>query len=439
MPDIMILLACVSQCLDGTTMRQLARVSEAMLSMSGRVTMRGIARWAGKGGSYRTIQRFFTTSLSWGKVQWVLIRHHLLDPDDVIVLGGDDVVVTKSGKKTHGLDRFFSSLYGKAVPGLCFLSVSLMSVKRRTAYPVLMEQHGPEHRQAPAEVRKKQSEGKRGRPQGSKNQHRHEVTLSPYLCFVQESISRVLQLIGEHAKVHHFVFDGAFGYNDAVQMVRQLGLHLISKLRHNAALYFPYDGPYSGRGRQKKYGEKLDCRNISQAYLKESFVEEDIQTKIFQLPLWHKKFADLLNIVVIVKTNLTTQAVAHVILFSSDLALAYAQLIEHYRLRFQLEFTFRDAKQYWGLEDFMTVNERPVYNSANLAMFMVNVSHAMMRPMRTRWPACSVNDLKAWFRSRKYVVEILKLLPEMPEPIFIDQAIAQMAELGRVNHAVNAA
>ena len=51
MPDIMSLLACVSQCLDSTTIRQLARVSEAMLSMSGRVTMRGMARWAGKGGS----------------------------------------------------------------------------------------------------------------------------------------------------------------------------------------------------------------------------------------------------------------------------------------------------------------------------------------------------------------------------------------------------
>jgi len=188
MPDIMVLFACLSQCLGCTTIRQLARVSEAMLAMSGRVTMRGIARWAGKGGSYRTIQRFFTTSLSWGQVQWVLIRHHLLDQDDVIVLGGDDVVVTKSGKKTHGLERFFSSLYGKAVPGLCFLSLSLMSVKRRTSYPVLMEQHGPEHRQAPAEVGKTQSGGKRGRPKGSKNRHRREVTLSPYLCFVQESI-----------------------------------------------------------------------------------------------------------------------------------------------------------------------------------------------------------------------------------------------------------
>src|SRR5437899_12847212 len=87
-------------------------------------------------------------------------------------------------------------------------------------------------------------------------------------------------------------------------------------------------------------------------------------------------------------------------------------------LRFQLEFNFRDAKQYWGLEDFMTVKQTPVYNSANLAMFMVNLSHAVMRPLQPHWPGMSVNDLKAWFRSRKYVVETLKLLPEMPEPIF---------------------
>src|SRR5260370_27486336 len=74
---------------------------------------------------------------------------------------------------------------------------------------------------------------------------------------------------------------------------------------------------------------------------------------------------------------------AHVVLFSSDLELRYDQLIDYYHLRFQIEFNFRDAKQYWGLEDFMTVNQTPVYNSANLAMFMVNLSHALIRPIRT--------------------------------------------------------
>src|SRR5437773_202758 len=231
MPDIMLVVACLSQCLDTTTLRHLSRVTEAMLAMTGRVTMRGIARWAGKGGSYRTIQRLFTTSLSWATLQWALIRHHLLDPDDVILMGGDDVVVTKSGQQTYGLDRFFSSLYGKRVPGLGFLSLSLISVKRRTSYPVMMEQLDKEHTATPQEGSKKKSHGKQGRPPGSKTRHRRDVELSPYLRFVQETITRFLQLIGDHIKVRYFVFDGAFGHNDALQMVRQLGLQMISKLR----------------------------------------------------------------------------------------------------------------------------------------------------------------------------------------------------------------
>ena len=55
------------------------------------------------------------------------------------------------------------------------------------------------------------------------------------------------------------------------------------------------------------------------------------------MSLWHKRFADLLNIVVIVKTHLTTNQTAHVVLFSSDLNLEYEPLIDYYRLRFQLE------------------------------------------------------------------------------------------------------
>jgi len=352
-------------------------------------------------------------------------------------MSGDHVVVTKAGKATYGLDRFFASLYGKAVPGLCFLSLSLLSVKRRTSYPVVTEQV-EKAGEATAQAQPTQKASRpRGRPKGSKNRNRREVTLSPSLRFIQEHIKRLLQQIGEAFKVVYFIFDGELGHHDALQMVRQVGLHLVSKLRYNSALYWPYTGPYAGRGPRRKYGKKLDYRNIPSAYLQATSIEEGIETNIYQMSLWHKKFAEMLNIVVIVKRHLQTHKTAHVVLFSSDLMLGYAPLIDYYRLRFQLEFNFRDAKQYWGLEDFMSVNEKPVYNSANLAMFMVNVSQALIRPMRAQWPAFSVNDLKAWFRGRKYVVETLKLLPEMPDSLFIDQVVSQMAELGRVNHAVN--
>jgi len=439
MPDIMVVLACLSQCAQPTTLRQLGRVIEAMLAISGRVTMKGLSRWSSKGGSYRTIQRLFNTPLNWLQLNWFLIRHHLWDGDDVALMSGDHVVVTKSGKTTHGLDRFFSSLYGKAVPGLCFLSLSLLSVKHRTSYPVVTEPVDKplEMSVQGAPKQKKNSGGSRGRPKGSKNRNRRVVDLSPSLRFIQLHIKRLLEQIGDTFKVVYFIFDGELGHSDALQMVRQVDLHLISKLRHNSALYLPYDGPYSGRGPHRKYGQKLDYRNMPSEHLKATSIDKEIKTQIYQMSLWHKKFADLLNIVVMVKTNLKTNKTAHVVLFSSDLELGYEHMIDYYRLRFQLEFNFRDAKQYWGLEDFMSVKERPVYNSANLAMFMVNLSHALIRPMREEWPAFSVNDLKAWFRGRKYATELLKLLPESLGCIFIDQVVAQMAELGRVNHATS--
>ena len=53
MLDIMMVLGSVSQCLDATTLRRLTRITEAMLSMTGRVTMLGLSRWTGPGGSYR--------------------------------------------------------------------------------------------------------------------------------------------------------------------------------------------------------------------------------------------------------------------------------------------------------------------------------------------------------------------------------------------------
>jgi hypothetical protein len=77
----------------------------------------------------------------------------------------------------------------------------------------------------------------------------------------------------------------------------------------------------------------------------------------------HKLFADLINVVIVVKTKLDTGARTHVVLFSRDPELAYELMIDYYRRCFQMEFNFRDTKQYWGLEDFMMVNLTPVYNS----------------------------------------------------------------------------
>ena len=56
--------------------------------MTGRVTMLGISRWSDKGGSYRTVQRFFQTTIPWAQVLWSFFQTQLQEPDVVYVLAG---------------------------------------------------------------------------------------------------------------------------------------------------------------------------------------------------------------------------------------------------------------------------------------------------------------------------------------------------------------
>ena len=102
----------------------------------------------------------------------------------------------------------------KSSLGLGFC-VSLIRVKRRVSSPVMMEPIETTHTAKPQEIAKKQSGRKRGRPKGSKNQHRRDVELRPSLRFVQETLKRLLQWVGEYIQVVYFIFDGAFGHNEA--------------------------------------------------------------------------------------------------------------------------------------------------------------------------------------------------------------------------------
>ena len=443
MVDIVALFQCLQPHVTATTVRQCRRITWAMLVMTGRVTMLGISRWAGKGGSYRTIQRFFSQALPWAILFWVFFRQHVYRPNDVYLLVGDEVVATKAGKLTHGLDRFFSSLYGKPVPGLAFFTFSLVSTQQRRSFPLRVEQvvrseaeKAASKAKAAAKKPKAPCEKRRpGRPKGSKNKPKADGTLTPELSRITAMLDALLQLIAGVVSLTYVVLDGHFGNHNALHMARQCDLHLISKLRYDAALYFPYTGPYAGRGPHRKYGDKVDYDALPLSALKATTVEGHMQTCLYQMQLLHKEFPQPLNVVIIVKTNLRTQARAHVVLFSSDLALAYALLVDYYGLRFQIEFNFRDAKQYWGLEDFMNVTPTGVTNAANLSLFMVNVAYCLRADSHPRDSDYSVLDLKADCRGYKYVEETIQMLPEKPEPILLAKIRSRVVGLGRIHAA----
>lgn len=441
MTEILALLQSIAPLLEKTTLHQLSQVIFGMLVTSGRITVLGLSRWTEKGGSYRTLQRLYHTVLPWNALHWLFFRTRFLQVTDEHIIAGDEVVVSKAGPKTYGLDRFFSGLQKQVIPGLSFFTLALVNVREERAYPIqttqtvktAAEKSASQAKAAAKKVNPASTPKKRGRPKGSKNKGPLEVVFNPELVRLQQALKNLLATVGDMLSLKYVALDGHFGNYPSAVMVRQVKLHLISKLRTDAALYPAFAGTHAGPGPKPKYGSKIKVHHLDPKYLKETTCADGLRTDIYQGQFYNKEFTFALNVVIILKTNLQTKAQAHVILFSTDLELAFDKIIKFYRLRFQIEFNFRDSKQYWGLEDFMNVKETAVTNAANLSFFMVNFSYALLQPFRQQQPDYSILDLKSHYRGCRYASETIKMLPQKPDPILLADIFRQIARLGAIH------
>lgn len=115
--------------------------------------------------------------------------------------------MTKSGKTSYGLGKFFSSIYSRAVSGLGFQCLSLIEVERRISWSILTEQISPSpKKKKPVKTKKKKANRGRGRPKGSKNKNHREVKLSAEMTQVKAMLER----IGTTLTPIYFVYDGVF-------------------------------------------------------------------------------------------------------------------------------------------------------------------------------------------------------------------------------------
>ena len=325
-----------------------------------------------------------------------------------------------------------------------FFVFSLVDVARRRAYPVAVGQTiRSEAEKAAARQRRKKKRTRKttknkkaaGRKKGSVNKDKNELNLSSELERINKLLAGVLKLLRVFVKVEYLALDGHFGHHQAVLMAMENDLHLISKMRRDAALFEKYDGEYGGRGAKKKYGKRLKYDLLPVKYLKHSERDGEIITNYYQGLFLHREFGREINVVIIVKINLKTKKAGHVILFSSDVEMSREKMVDYYSLRFQIEFNFRDAKQHFGLEDFMTRGEVGVENAANMSFLMVSMSAKLIADSGEK--CVSINDLKTHYRGVKYLTEAIKILLKKPETIIkkeaIEEAKERISQLGSIH------
>ena len=143
------------------------------------------------------------------------------------------------------------------------------------------------------------------------------------------------------------VFDGAFANHKFVAGVRRLDLHLISLLRVDANLRYLDTGAHKGRGRPRAYDGKVDFAELSRF---ECAGEVAPRITLYTGVVNSVSLKRNIRICLVVNSSKPSK-LRHIVLFSTDCELSAQTIYEYYTQRFQIEFLFRDAKQFVGLQD----------------------------------------------------------------------------------------
>jgi len=422
----------LSKSLTNTKIQVLCQICKSIFIATGKITMLEISRTTQR--TYRTIQRFFALkNLAWSNFNMLIFKKHIEKQDDVFLLAGDETVEKKSGKNTYGISRFFSNIFKQTVPSVAFMVLSIISYKRRKSYPIGVEQiikkqkEKKEEDLLPKKFKEKKEKKAVGRPKGSKNNKKKESKDIQY-DVLKNLLTNVCTLLG-NTTIAYLLLDGYFANQYYIRLANNFKLNLISKLRNTTSLYFPYNGIQKSRGKRKKYGNKIDVENLSKKYLQKREIKDDCELEYYQLLAWNKNITDFqLNVVIIRAISKKSKKVGYCYLFTTDLNLSYDKIVDYYTLRFQIEFNFRDAKQYFGLADFKNYKETQVTNAVNISFFMCNIAYILSEKFKEYFEIenVSILDMKAYYRTEMIGNEAIKLKIEgkkshqflKPEDIF---------------------
>jgi hypothetical protein len=331
----------------GQPQRQfLATLFVTILVLRGRVNFRNLSRYCDY--SERTIARQFRKPFDWPDFhQRVLLT--ALDPRSELISAHDASFLPKSGKQTFGLGHFFNGCASRAERGLEISTLAVVDVTRRCAFTLAASQTPPGEDATQTELEATRVDFY------AQQLHAHRHRLPPSITY-------------------HCV-DGYYAKKKYIDTVVSLHLHAITKLRSDADCVFLYTGPHpKRRGARRKYDGKVNFQDLSRFEDLGPRVDEP-HVHLYSAVVWHKTLKRRLRLVLLLNRKDPAKP-RFIVLGSTDPALNGHKLVELYAARFQIEFLFRDSKQFTGLLDCQARAESALDFHFNAALATLNLVRA---------------------------------------------------------------
>lgn len=330
---------------------------ELVLTHTGRLNFTQMAR-CGRSCESRFRQNFRKS------FDWLSFNRSFLESTKGhrIAIAIDPCYIAKSGKKTPGVDWFWSGCAAAMKKGLEILGMSIVDADAKDSVFLKAEQTF--------------TDKKRGRkPRSTWGMKDPNSLTGWYLRMLQHNCRQLLSIC------NLIVADAYFSKESFVSGVKSLGFNLISRFRDDVNLKYLYSGPKTGkRGRPQKFVGKVDINNLDMSIFSVDYTAEGkLAYKMYTAVVWAVSLAREVRVVIVDYLDSDKKRQTRKIFFSTDTSISARDIFDIYRTRFQLEFVFRDAKQFTGLTHCQARNKEALSFAFNASLTSVNLARAFAR------------------------------------------------------------
>ena len=337
-----------------------------MLSLRGRANYTNLSRYSEL--NEKTYRRQFEKKLNF--IEFNRIGNKVAIPATAVKIAAWDCsFVAKSGKKTYGLGKFWDGKQGKAEKGLEISTLAVVDVDYNTAYHVSTRQTPPELKEGETRV--------------------HE-----YVRHFQKDCYALPE------DVRYVVTDAYYTKQLITHAIIEGGFDQIGKLRCDANLRYLYIGEQKPKGRRKVYDGKMVIGEVDRL----EFAGELEGAKIYTAVVNCVNLKRDVRIAYLV--NKTESRVSFAVLFSTDTELDALSIVRYYKARFQIEFLFRDAKQFTGLMDCQARSEEALHSHFNASFSALNLIKWQDRELSPNRKPISIGSWKLKFFNELLVKRI---------------------------------
>lgn len=318
-------------------MKALTTLFATILIACGKVNFSNLSRYSRL--SEKTYRRRFGQPFDFAGFNAAVIKTATAE-SSVMIAVMDCSFINKSGKKTFGLDRFYNGSQSRVERGLEVSLVGVVDVQTEMGYGLLAEQT-------------------------------FDQASFPTLTRMDYYLDHLATARPQFPpQIQYLAVDGVYAKESFITGAVALNLHVISKLRRDAHLQFVFEGVQKSCGARRKYDGKVDLTDLSRfTWVAQVQPGVDLYTQV----VWHRSLKRQIRLAVL-KDSRKPDKPGYVLLFSTDLTQSAEQIYHFYKLRFQIEFIFQDAKQFTGLSDCQARNVKKLAFHFNASFTALNLA-----------------------------------------------------------------